>query len=617
MMRLTAEDVLAQRAAIDGMVAGTTICSAFAATAERDGSREALRWRGENGWQSLTWRQYREQVRNATLALDALGLPGAGSVAVILGRNSPRHVMADLAIVHLGATPVSLYNTLAPEQLSFALDHCQAEVAFVDADSAHRIESCRSAHPRLRAVVVLDGERASTGNVLAWDALQEAGRRQHERHPGRFDQMAGAVRPGDPAMLIYTSGTSGTPRAVIHTHRSALWTLEALDRMAKIDADDRLVSYLPLAHSAERWWSHWRGVLRGPATSFCSDADHLLETLRDVRPTWFLGVPRVWEKLAAAIAARLDAEPDRARRRTLQDAVAVGREMVRHDQDLTPVPPARRAAYGAARPVLARILAGVGLDQCRVAITGAAPISADVVELFHALGLRLSEGWGMTEVLVGTWNGIGRIKIGTVGVPLPGVEARLAPDGELLVRGGNVMAGYLGDPAADAGVLDADGWIRSGDLAAVDGDGYYRIVGRKHDLVITAGGKNVSPALLENLLERDPLVAHACLAGDRRPYLCALISLAPAATRAWAREAGIADTDMAELAVHPLVRARVGRAVEATNRQVSRPEQVKRFTIVTEEWTVGGGELTPTLKLKRSVVLARHAGVIDVMYGDQ
>ena len=613
----TAEDVLAQRATIDGIVEGQTICGAFAATAERDGDREALRWLGEDGWKSLTWREYREQVRNVSLALDAIGLPRAGSVAAILARNSPRHVMADLAIAHLGATPVSLYNTFAPEQLSFALDHCKAEVVFVDADAADRIESRRSAHSTRRAIVVLDGDRASSGDVFGWEALQEAGRREHERDPGRFEVMCCAVRPTDPAMLSYTSGTSGTPKAVVHTHRSVLWTLASIDQIADIGVDDRLVSYLPLAHSAERWWSHWRGILRGPATSFCSDADLLLETLRSVRPTWFLGVPRVWEKLAAGIAARLDAEPDSDRRNAAQEAIAIGRQMVRHDQDGTPVPPALRAAHDAVRPVLARTLAAVGLDQCRVAITGSAPLAADLIELFHALGLRLSEGWGMTELLVGTWNGTGRIKIGSVGIPLPGVEARLAPDGELLVRGGNVMAGYLEDPAADAEVLDADGWVHSGDLGAVDGDGYYRIIGRKKDLVITAGGKNVSPALMQNLIETDPLVAHACLVGDRRPYLCALISLVPTAARTWAHEEGIDATDMSELAVNPLVRARVGRAVEAANRQVSRPEQVNRFTIVAEAWSVDGGELTPTLKLKRSVILARHAGVIASMYGDQ
>jgi long-chain acyl-CoA synthetase len=615
-MRLTADDVLAHRAAIDRIVEGATICGAFAATAERDGDREALRWREASGWQSLSWREYRERVRNLTLGLDALGLLRTGSVAAILGRNSPSHVTADLAIAHLGATPVSLYNTLAREQLAFALDHCQAEVAFVDADAVDRVQSCRAACPRLRAVVVLDGGRAMNADAVGWEALHEAGRRQHEREPGRFDRMCASVRPGDAAMLSYTSGTSGTPRAVVHTHRSVLWTLEAINRMADIGVDDRLVSYLPLAHSAERWWSHWRGVLRGPATSFCPDADLLVQTLHDVRPTWFLGVPRVWEKLAAGIEARLDAEPPN-RRRAVREAIDVGRQVVRHGQHGTPVPPGLRVAHNAVGGVLAGILAGVGLDQCRVAITGSAPITTELIELFHALGLRLSEGWGMTEVLVGTWNGTGRIKIGTIGTPLPGVEARLAADGELLVRGGNVMAGYLADPGANAEVLDAEGWVRSGDLAAVDDDGYYRIVGRKKDLIITAGGKNVSPALLENVLQTDPLVAHACLVGDRRPYLVALISLAPDVARAWAGKAGIATTDMEDLAVHPLVQAEVRHVVEAANRRVSRAEQVKLFTIVPEAWTVDGGELTPTLKLKRHVILARHASAIAGMYGDQ
>ncbi|MGH2721479.1 MAG: AMP-dependent synthetase/ligase, partial [Actinomycetota bacterium] len=405
------------------------------------------------------------------------------------------------------------------------------------------------------------------------------GRAEHERAPAAFDAAAARVRPGDLAALLYTSGTTGTPKAVMVTHRMALWIEASLRLVAGMDAGDRLVSYLPMAHIAERFMSVWQPSVRGAQSWLCPDPLHLGVALEAARPTWFFGVPRIWEKYRAALEPAL----------------------------------AHAGAAGAAAPA-ARLLERAGLDRCRVAFTGGAPIDPAVLGFFRDLGLEVSEMWGMTEFGPGTWNGVTDVRIGTVGVPMPGAEVRLDADGELLVRGGNVTPGYWRDPEGTAEAIDAQGWMHTGDVGTVDADGYFRIVDRKKDIIITAGGKNVSPATLESLVKRHPLVGEVCVVGDRRPYPSALVVLDHAAVAAWAGARGIGTASPAALADHPAVLDEVGRAVEAANRMVSRPEQIKRFTVLRTEWTVESQEVSPTLKLRRRLIQARYAGEIEAMY---
>lgn len=602
------QDLVMQRHSIDQAVADQTLCGAFARTLDRHGQQVALRWRGEDGWRSLAWGDYGAEVRALSLGLHALALVREHSVGMILARNGPRHVIADLALVHARALPVTAYNTSSRDQLSYMIEHSQATVVFIESEFLDRLPPAAPV-----TLVVMDLDHADGDGRFGWLDVTDAGWTLHRSRPSTFAANRRRVRPDDPATLVYTSGTSGPPKGVIQTHRSALWTLESLGRVEEVGSEDHLVSYLPLAHSAERWWSHWRGVLTGAQTSFCNDPDLLLPTLLDARPTWFLGVPRVWEKMHVAIATELAAIADSGRRELIERALELASLVVRHEQEGRPPPAALRSRHDAVRPMLASILQRIGLDRCRVACTGSAPISADVLEFFHALGLRVSEGWGMTEMMIGTWNGTGRIKIGTVGVPLPGVEACLADDGELLVRGGNVMAGYHKDEAATSAVLGPDGWLHTGDVATVDDDGYYRIIDRKKELIITAGGMNVSAANLEALLMRHPLVDQACVVGDRRPFLVALVVLG-AGVSTWGSSRGIEAASPEEMARHPLVVAEIDLAVAAVNEKVSRPEQIKRYRIIPERWSVGGGELTATLKLKRRVVLSRHAALIDEIY---
>lgn len=612
-----ARDILAERSDIDRVVQGQTLCSAFADTAARHPDLDAVKWRAPDGsWGALTWGQYREQVRDAALGLRALGFT-PGSFGVLMARNRPEHVIADMGIVHARGTPVSVYNTFAPEQVSYIVNHCEATVAFVeDASFLEKFLKARAEMPRVERVVMFEGAaEAASDWVLSWDELLEAGRAEHARDPGAFDAMWRQVVPEDLLTLIYTSGTTGPPKAVMDTHRNILWTIESFRRMAQVEPGERVISYLPLAHAAERFASHWHGIVRAATVHYCPDMAQLIWYLLDVRPDFFVGVPRVWEKLYAGINAAIAAEADAARKAMIEGAIETGRQVVAHVQKGAPVPADLAARAAAVEPVLGAIRAKVGLDRARVTLSGAAPISTEVIEFFHALGVAIDEVWGMSELTApATWNPLDRIKIGSVGVEMPGVECRIASDGELLVRGGNVMKGYYRDPEKTAETLDAEGWLSTGDVAEVDEDRYFRIVDRKKELIITAGGKNISPANLENALKQHPIIGQAAVIGDRRAYLTALIVLDPEVAPAWAGARGIEAASLAGLAGHPEVLAEVARAVADVNERVSRVESIRRWTLLPAEWTVEGEELTPTLKLKRRVVNAKYADAIEAMY---
>jgi long-chain acyl-CoA synthetase len=378
---------------------------------------------------------------------------------------------------------------------------------------------------------------------------------------------------------------------------------------------DRVVSYLPLAHAADRFLTYYGSIVGGHVTHFCPDVTQVLQTLTDVRPSFFGAVPRIWEKLHAGIMAGISREPDEQRRAMVLGALEVARQVVAREQRGEPVSDELRAKRAAIEPVFAAIRAKVGLDKARATITGAAPTPKDVLEFFHAIGLRISEVWGMSELgVVSSINPFDRIKIGSIGVMIPGAEAKIADDGELLVRGGMVMKGYYKEPQKTAETIDADGWLATGDVATVDDDGYYTIVDRKKELIITAGGKNISPANLESMLKFHPLIGQACVIGDNRAYLTALLVLDGQVAPAWAAAKGIAGATVAELAQSAAIRDELERAVAGVNERVSRVESIRRWRVVQTEWTAESEELTPTLKLKRRVIHDKYAALIEEMY---
>jgi long-chain acyl-CoA synthetase len=620
-------DVDAERTEIDQAIAGKTLCSVFAETCARRGDAEALISRARDGTsRSLTWREYRTQVREVALGLSALGV-ARHSFGVIMARNRAEHVIADLGMVHAGGTPVSLYNTLAPEQIAYIADHCDARVAFVeDREFLAKLLAVRGQLPKLAHIILIEGasEDAIDGaidgaidapGVISWDALRAAGRAADARDPHAFDGLWQGVSPDDTLTLIYTSGTTGPPKGVIDTHRSSLWVLESMYRVSPTLETDRIISYLPLAHASDRFLNHYGAVKCGNTQIFCAEITQILQTVLEVRPTVFGAVPRIWEKLHAGLTSAIANEPDDQRRRMVLGAIELSRTVVALEQRGAPVPAELRQQRAMVEPMFAAIRARIGLERTRYTVTGAAPTSREVLEFFHAIGLPISEIWGMSELgVVGTRNPLERIKIGSIGIALPGVELRLADDGELQIRGGLVMRGYYKDPDKTAETISPDGWLATGDIATADADGYYTIVDRKKELIITAGGKNISPANLENLLKAHPLIGQACVIGDNRSYLTALIVLDGQAAPAWAAAHGATGRTIAELAGNPELAAEVARAIAAVNERVSRVENVRRWTILPTEWTAESAELTPTLKLKRRVIHERYAKQIAAMY---
>jgi long-chain acyl-CoA synthetase len=608
-------DIAAERREIDQAIEGKTLCSVFAETVARLGDAEAMRGRGPNGeWRSYTWNEYRERVRDAALGFHALGVKPR-SFGVIMARNRPEYVIADLGLVHAGGTPVGLYNTLAPEQISYIVNHCDAKVAVVEDPSfLERFQAVRAELPQLERIVLLEG-KSDDPWTITYDELLASGRAAHARDPSVFDGLWQGVKPDDTLTLIYTSGTTGPPKGVIDTHRASLWVLQALSGVVTTSEQDLIVSYLPLAHAADRFLNYYAAVSSGHTVAFCPEITQILQVVVETRPTVFGGVPRIWEKLHAGLTSAITREPDEQRRNMVLGALEVGRAVVGFEQRGEPIPPELAQKRAMVEPIFAAIRGRIGMDRARYTVTGAAPTPREVLEFFHAIGLKVADVWGMSELgVVGTRNPPDRIKIGSIGVPLPGVEARLAPDGELQIRGGLVMRGYYKEPGKTAETIDRDGWLSTGDIATMDADGYYTIVDRKKELIITAGGKNISPANLEALLKACSLIGQACVIGDNRAYLTALIVLDGQVAPVWAAAHGIASRSVAELAADSEVQAEVTRAVAAVNERVSRVESIRKWTILPTEWTAESAELTPTLKLKRRIIHERYEKEISAMY---
>jgi len=553
---------------ISAAVAGATVTSWFAATVARHADGVALRDDdGTNAVRTWTWSEYATDACRVAAGLRALGV-GPGDRVALMMRNRPEFHLADMGALLLAATPFSVYNSSPSEQLDYLLSHSEARVVIVeDADFLGRVLAVRDRLPALEHVLVLDPQAAREGvgtfaELLAADPLD-------------LEVASATATPDDVAMLVYTSGTTGPPKGAMGTHGRICWIMESYRRGMGIDlAGKRIISYLPMAHVLERDVSHYLHVLVGAEVTTCADPTQIGAYLRRVRPHFFAAVPRVWEKLSSALRAADVEGSDQAR-------------------------------------------ALLGLDACESAFSGGAPLPGETLEFFRALGVPLGEGYGLTEsTFVVTFDHV-HPRTRAVGRPLPGVEMAIAADGEVLVRGPFVFRGYLKDEAKTAEAIDPDGWLHTGDIGRLDDEGYLRIVDRKKELIITAGGKNISPANLEAAIKAHPLIGQACVVGDNRPYLVALIVLDPEVAPVWARDHGLGATAIADLATDPAVRGEIVRALAETNGRFSRAEGIKRFAILHREWLPDSEELTPTMKLKRRGILAQHGAVIDAIYGGE
>jgi long-chain acyl-CoA synthetase len=615
---MSQDAVAVERRQIEQEVRGRTLCDLLAEHAAGHGDASAMSWRRDGAWQTLSWRDYRERVAEVAMGLAGLGV-GAGDFVAIMATNRPEHVLADQGAVHAGATPTSFYFTLPPEQIRYVAGHCEAKVAVLeDPDMVKRWQEIRDELPALRHLVVLDGAQdVDVAGVIGWDELVRRGREALAADRDAFEALGGRVGPEDNATLLYTSGTTGPPKGVLLTHQNLLYEGTALARLiGQSPGTISSVSYLPLAHIAERLLSIYLPLTMRTHVWYCPDPTQAVEYVREARPTLFFGVPRVWEKVRAGITAKLAAEENQRKRGIAERAVETGLEVVRRRQRGEPLPLGLRARHALLdRLVLAKVREAIGLDRCAFASSAASPLAVDVAEFFAALGLPLVEVYGMTETTgVATGNRPGEVKIGTVGQALPGVEARLADDGEVLVRGPVNTPGYFKQPEATAELIDGNGWLHTGDVGELDDDGYLKIVDRKKELIITSSGKNLSPANIEGLLKEHPLIGQALVFGDDRPYVVALVVLDHELVPAWAAGNGLGGADLAALAGHERVLSEVQLAVDAANQRLSRIEQVKRFEVLPVEWTAESEELTPTLKLRRRIIHAKYADRIDALY---
>jgi len=618
---MVGRDIVRQRAEIEGVIADRTLCDELRHAAETAGDADAYSDMAGAGagddWRSLTWEEAMQRVLEVAAGFAALGLATGERVALMLPNRS-EHVLADLGAVHAGGLAVTLYATLAAEQIAYVAADCDARLAVLDgAAELARWRPVLDRLPGITKVIVRDPAACPAGDrYMTWTDLVALGRERFAAEPGEITGRVAAIKPDDPLALLYTSGTTGDPKGVVLTHRNILYAMVTVDVLGMMGPRVRWVSYLPLAHIAERMFSVYLPIHTAGHVHFCPDPAQLVPVIGKARPTAFFGVPRVWEKIRAGIQALLAAEQDEGKRAAVRQAMDIGRRYVESCQYGQATSAELAARFLAAdEQVLGPIRSLIGLGEARSVSSAAAPLPPDVAAFFAGLGMKILDVYGMTETTGAfTANTPAEFKLGTVGRPTPGMEVKVAGDGEILVRGPLTTSGYHGRPDLTAALIDAGGWLHTGDIGTIDADGFVSVTDRKKELIITAGGENIAPAAVEGMLVAHPLIGQALAYGDRRPYVAALLTLDGEAAPAWARARGITAGSLTALASDPQVLAEVAAGVAAANERLARVQQVKRWHLLPVEWTAETGELTPTLKLKRRVVHAKYADAIDALY---
>ncbi|MBF6467433.1 long-chain fatty acid--CoA ligase [Nocardia beijingensis] len=588
------------------MTEPNTSCAAFQRSAAIDPDAVAVRSIG--GTKTLTWREYADQVRAVAAGLSALGVGRGDTVASMMG-NRVEFYPLEVGAQHTGATSFSVYNTLAPEQLAYVFANAGNRVIICEQQYLERIRACGAP---IETIVCLD---AAPEGTVGLDELKAMGRPDFD-----FEATWRAVRPEDVLTLVYTSGTTGNPKGVEITHANLMAEARAFHAVLPVEFGDRQTSYLPSAHMADRFCSLYLQQVYGTQITVVPDRSLLPAALADVHPTIWGAVPRVWEKLKAAIEFSVAAEPDHARRVALEWALGVAARKA--DAQLRGEPIDARLAAEWARAderVLAGLRARIGLDELKWAMSGAAPIPPQTLAFFFGIGIPISEIWGMSELTcVASACSPQQARLGSVGRMLPGMQWRIAEDGEFLVRGPLVMKGYRKQPQQTAEALDADGWLHTGDILSVDADGYLRVVDRKKELIINSAGKNMSPANIENAIKAaTPLVGAIATIGDARPYNTALIVIDAETAALYATEHALPDASAAALAADAEVIAEIARGVAAGNATLSRVEQIKRFTVLPVFWEPGGDEVTLTMKLRRTPIADKYAEQIALLYAEE
>jgi long-subunit acyl-CoA synthetase (AMP-forming) len=599
----------------DVEVTHRSVPEVFQAQVTRRGDHPAMYFKASNRWHSVNWQQYGQGVKRIAGFLLSEGVRHGERVAILSG-NRPEWHIADLAIEHVGAVVVGVYPTNSSSQCQYIIDHAEAPVVFAEnRDQLAKILATRGDMPHLRRVVLVSGElQPGDGElVVTWAGGLAAGDTYNREHPGEFEDRWGAVGLDDLATFIYTSGTTGPPKAVMIDHRNIIWTassiLKTISLSTETPDDDVTISYLPLAHVAERVAGHILHVYVGHRIYFAEDIAHLAANVTEVRPTFMFGVPRIWEKYQAVVQAQI-AGTGGVQGLLARWAIKQGAANV--DRATSGEPP--DAAYKLAdRLVLSKIRVRLGLDRAKQLSSGAAPINPETLRFFWGLGLPIFEVYGQSEDTGPTSTGrIGYCRLGTVGPAMPGVEIKIAEDGEVLVKGTNVFRGYFKDDAATREALDAQGYLHSGDVGVLE-DGFLRITDRKKDLIITAGGKNISPSNIEVALKRLPFIGQAVAIGDSRPFMSALLTVDAEQVAALAKQVG-EPADILNLSQSEKVRELFQAGVDAVNANLANVEKIKKFSILPNDLSLDGGELTPTMKVKRKVVNEKYADLIQAIY---
>ena len=599
----------------------TTVPAVFRKTAARYGARVAMRHKDMGIWQDVSWAWYYHQVQSVALALRAMGLNPGDRVAII-GDNCPEWLFIDLGVQCAGGISVGIYTTNSWQQCQYIIEHAEATFFFVEnEEQLDKWLRFRDEVPDLKKVIVWDLEglrEFSDPMVMSFDDLLEMGQQEAAQSPRALDTLIDAISPDDVAVLIYTSGTTGPPKGAMLTHQNVTWMVSSFgtyDPVAGVHDTDEVMSFLPLCHIFERLFSVFAHVTFGYTVSFVESMETVPQNLREISPTIGYGVPRIWEKYASLIKIRMS-DATWFKRTLFVLAMRIGRAYtLRRFSDQ---PPSFFQTLGyrlAYYTVFYKLKERLGFERMRAAFTGAAPIAPAVLRFYQTIGLNLIEGYGQTEssgVISGTRTAA--IKLGCVGQALPGVDVRIAEDGEILTRSPGVFKGYFKMPDKTAMTIDADGWLHTGDVGVLDEHGFLQIVDRKKDLIITAGGKNIAPQYIENKLKFSPFINDAVVIGDRRKFLSALIVLDEDNVVKYAQDHKIQFSTYADLADNPDIQGLIQREVDAVNKQLARVQYIRAFRILPKRLYEEDGDVTPTMKVKRSAINKTYHDLIESMY---
>ncbi|MEO8296885.1 MAG: long-chain fatty acid--CoA ligase [Burkholderiales bacterium] len=595
---------------------GDTLAKRFWGSVQLRGERIALRQKDFGLWDEVTWREYGEHARRIAMGLAELGFQ-PGDTAAIISNTRREWVYADWGVLSAGGVSVGIYPTDAPEQVEYVVQDASVSILFVEnEEQLDKYLEIRERCPTLRKVVVFDMEglhRFQDETVTSLEALEDAGEVYGRTHPGELDRRIASGGPDDLAILVYTSGTTGKPKGAMISNRNLTSVMDTHPLLPE-ENDDK-VTYLPMCHIAERMIGSLLSVQGGGRMNFVENPDTLALNICEIAPTIFLGVPRIWEKFYSSLAIKMK-EATTVGKWAYALALRIG--MRAADERLAgrrPGPLLALANGLASLLVLGNVRRMMGLHRLRLANTGAAPISPELIRWYHAIGVPLFEGWGMTETAGGgTMNTPAGFKLGTIGKPIAVNEIKLSSQGEILVRGANVVMGYLNQPEKTREAIDEDGWLHTGDVATIDADGYYRIIDRMKDIIITAGGKNITPSEIENELKFSPYIADAVIIGDRRAYLTCLVMIDHETIEQYAQERSVPFSSFASLCQAKEVIELIQQEVDRVNKKFARVEQLKYFRLIEHKLTAEDEELTATMKLKRKVVERKYAPLIDSMY---